>query len=256
MQRPFFAHLTRIPKSMMLFLLAPVLLVQARRTARKTPRLAPAKGEEHGSTGGPEPQFRVVVIGESTAVGVGASEHAKALPGFLAEALAERLHRDAAWTVSGESGATARRIARKIVPALDPPFPDLVVVTVGINDLIQMRRLTQWADDVTHLIATLHLRYAHAMVVVAGMPPVHLFPAIPQPLRSVLGARARTMDRITSEVARANGAVHVPMDEDMARDRRLFASDGFHPSPAGYRAWARDLAQAVPPQNEYRPVAT
>ncbi|WP_030165605.1 SGNH/GDSL hydrolase family protein [Spirillospora albida] len=239
----------------MLFLLAPILLVQARRMARDTPRLEPASGDEQGVTGGTDPEFTVVVIGESTAVGVGAAEHAEALPGYIAEELAERLHRCVGWAVGGESGASARRVARKIVPALDPPFPDLVVATVGINDLTRMRRLPQWADDVTHLIATLHLRYPRAMVVIAGMPPVHRFPAIPQPLRSVLGARARTMDRITREVARANGAVHVPMDEEMARDRRLFAADGFHPSADGYRAWAKDLAEAVPPRMEYRPAA-
>lgn len=58
------------------------------------------------------------------------------------------------------------------------------------------------------------------------------------------------MDLITSEAAAVGGAVHVPMDEAMARDRRLFASDGFHPSAAGYRAWAQDLARAAVPAPE------
>ncbi|MGW2312281.1 hypothetical protein ACWCOU_29930, partial [Actinomadura luteofluorescens] len=70
---------------------------------------------------------------------------------------------------------------------------------------------------------------------------------LPRPLRSVLGARARAMDRITRDAAEAGGAVHAPMDEAMARDPRLFAADGFHPSAAGYRAWARDLARAAFP---------
>jgi hypothetical protein len=54
------------------------------------------------------------------------------------------------------------------------------------------------------------------------------------------------MDRITREVAAANGAIHVPMDQGMAEDRRLFAVDGLHPSPDGYRLWAQGLAEAVP----------
>src|SRR5690606_7164009 len=65
--------------------------------------------------------------------------------------------------------------------------------------------------------------------------------------RLVLGARARTMDRILRDTARSRGAVHAPMDEAMARDRGLFSTDGFHPSPAGYRAWAEDLARAAAP---------
>ncbi|TMR00632.1 SGNH/GDSL hydrolase family protein [Actinomadura soli] len=242
----------RVPQSLMLIPLAPVLVVQAWRTVRRTPRLDPASGDEHGfvpgANPGSGPAFRVVVIGESTAAGVGASQHAQALPGFLAEALKERLRRSVAWSVTGENGATARRVTTGLVPAAGgPPALDLVVVTVGINDLIRRRPLRRWTADLADLIAVLRGRYADATLVVAGMPPVHRFPAIPQPLRLVLGARARSMDRIMRDVAVAGGAVHAPMDEGMARDRRLFASDGFHPSPAGYRAWAEDLARAAAP---------
>ncbi|WP_346040446.1 SGNH/GDSL hydrolase family protein [Actinomadura chokoriensis] len=254
MKRPF--AFARAPQSMMLIPLAPVLAVQAWRTVRRTPRLDPAGGDEHGfvpgaNPGTGRPAFRVVVIGESTAVGVGASRHAEALPGFLAEALRDRLRRSVAWSVSGENGATARRITAGLIPAAGGPGPDLgpdlVVVTTGINDLIRRRPPRRWAADVTGLVGAVRERYPDASVLVAGMPPVHRFPALPQPLRYVLGARARTMDRITRDAARAGGAVHAPMDEAMARDRALFASDGFHPSPAGYRAWAHDLARAAAP---------
>ncbi|WP_067456140.1 SGNH/GDSL hydrolase family protein [Actinomadura macra] len=264
MKRPF----DRVRQPVVLAALAPVLIVQAWLTMRRTPRLDPAAGDEQGVAGGAEPAFRLVVIGESTAVGVGASLHAQALPGFLAEALRERLHRAVAWSVAGENGATVRKvIADLIPPPAAPPArdgvsgpeeteesgnsgaegrTDLVVVAIGINDLVRGRPLKKWTDDMTALITALHDRYGHATVLVAGMPPVHRFPAIPRPLRLVLGTRARTMDRLTRAATRAAGAVHVPMDEAMARDRRLFASDGFHPSPAGYRAWAEDLARAVP----------
>ncbi|TDD71416.1 SGNH/GDSL hydrolase family protein [Actinomadura rubrisoli] len=258
MKRPF---LERVPQSVTLLALAPILVVQGWRTVRRTPRLDPATGDEQGvaaedgqgGAGGAGPAdgsdaaFRLIVLGESTAVGVGATAHAEALPGFLAEALRERLRRSVAWSVAGENGATVR----KVIAGLPPPGgavpgPDLVVVAVGINDLIRRRPLKRWTADVTALITALHRRYDGATVLVAGMPPVHRFPAIPRPLRLVLGARAQAMDRLMREAARAGGALHAPMDEAMARDRRLFASDGFHPSPAGYRAWAEDLARVVP----------
>lgn len=244
-------------RSPMLLFLAPVLVVQAWRTVRRTPRLDPATGDEQGFVAaadpGRGPSFRVMVIGESTAVGVGASRHAEALPGFLAEELGERLRRGVAWSVSGRNGATARRIIGGLVPPANGSAPDLVVVTAGINDLLRRRPLRRWAADVTELVALLRGRFPEATVLVAGMPPVHRFPALPRPLRSVLGARARAMDRITRDAAAAGGAVHAPMDEAMARDPRLFASDGFHPSAAGYRVWARDLARAAVPATATAP---
>ncbi|MBO2445618.1 SGNH/GDSL hydrolase family protein [Actinomadura barringtoniae] len=235
------------PHQLLRLLLAPVVLVQARRTARRSPRLDPASGAEHGVTAGTEPTFRFVLIGDSTAAGVGAPVHAEALPGFLAEALQGQLQRSVAWSVTGKRGATARRVVTDLVPALNGTDPDLVVITVGINDLIRRRSLEQWGADLTDLISTLRARYGNAEVIVAGMPPVHRFPAIPQPMRLVIGAQARAMDRIMREVAHANGAVHAPMDEAMASDRELFASDGIHPSSDGYRVWANDLAGLISP---------
>lgn len=247
--------IARIPRSAILLPIAPILPIQARRTARRMPRLEPATGPEHGIIVGTYPEFRLIVIGESTAVGVGASAHAEALPGYLAEALRERLERSVAWSVTGKNGATVRKVITDLVPVLNGSVPDLVVVTVGINDLIRRRPLKVWTTDLTELIRALQDKYRHADVLVAGMPPVHRFPAIPQPLRLVLGTRAQAMDRVMREVAHANGATHVPMDESKARDRRLFASDGLHPSPAGYRAWANDLARTVSPVTHSRQLA-
>ncbi|GLZ02911.1 hypothetical protein Acsp03_03780 [Actinomadura sp. NBRC 104412] len=242
---------TAVPRGTMSVLFAPLLLLQARRTARRTPRLDPASGADRGIIPGAVPLLRVVVIGESTAAGVGASQHAEALPGYLAGALSDRRDCGVTWTAVGKNGATARKVFRELVPALNGASPDIVVITVGINDLIRRRPLRSWSLDLTALVAALRGRYDHAQVIVAGMPPVHRFPALPQPLRTVMGARARAMDRIMREVARTYGALHVPMDPAMAADPGLFASDGFHPSPAGYRVWAQDLANALDSRIEH-----
>lgn len=230
-------------------LFAPVLLLQARRTARRTPRLDPATGADRGTVHGRGPALGLLVIGESTAVGVGAHWHAEALPGFLARALNERLRRGVHWTVAGRNGATARRVSSDVVPtlpaALGGQAPDVIALTVGINDLIRQRPLKDWDAHLTGLVGALRGMYGGARLLVAGMPPVEKFPVLPQPLRRVMGGRARAMDRVVQAVAAANGAVHVPMDPGMAGDRALFAADGMHPSPDGYRLWAQGLAEAV-----------
>jgi lysophospholipase L1-like esterase len=185
-----------------------------------------------------------MVLGESTAVGVGAAEHSRALPGFLALALRENLQRTVTWSVHGRHGATARRLIDSVIPELDDPAPDVVVVTIGINDLARRRSFDQWRADLSELIGVVRSTYERTMILVAGMPPVHTFPSLPQPLRYVLGARAKVMDRIMREVVSAHGATYVATDESFARDSRVFASDGLHPSSEGYRLWATELARA------------
>ena len=244
--------------------LAPLLLVQARQAVRRAPRLPAASGPVHGIAGHEEPARRLLVIGESTAAGVGARTHAQALAGFLAADLSGRLGGTVNWLARGKGGATARNVLAELVPAGPEPF-DVTVVTVGINDLFDRRALRQWAADLRSLVEALSIEAPGSealsretpgdalggqnvgpRIIVSGMPPVHLAPGIPQPLRFVLGRRARAMDGVTRQVAAACRATYVPINVPPADSGRLFASDGFHPSETGYREWARVLAEAVP----------
>jgi lysophospholipase L1-like esterase len=225
-------------------LLAPLLVVQARQAVRRTPRLPMASGPAHGTAGQGDPRRRLLVIGESTAAGVGADRHARALPGFLAAEMGGRLGGTVTWMVRGKSGATVRKILAELIPAGQEPF-DVTVLTVGINDLFDRRAPRPWAGDLRGLIQALSGENGRTQVIVSGMPPVHRVPAIPQPLRFVLSRRARAMDRVMRQVSADCGATYVPLDGAIPRDGGLFAPDGFHPSEAGYRAWARVLAEAV-----------
>jgi lysophospholipase L1-like esterase len=225
-------------------LLAPLLLLQAKAAIRRAPRLAVPPGPPHGVAGDGEPCRRLLVIGESTAAGVGAVEHARALPGFLATELSRRLGGTVAWAVRGQSGATARRVLTEMLPGAEEPF-DLIVLTVGINDLFDLRTLREWATDLRLLVEALTGEDGRTRVVVSGMPPARRLPAVPQPLRFVVCGRARAMDRITRRISAACGATYVPITLPRASGRELYAADGFHPSEAGYRAWARMIAEAI-----------
>ncbi len=74
---------------LMCLMLAPLLVVQARRARRDTPRLPEAGGADRGREGsGDGPPLRLLVVGESTAAGVGVAEHRQGLGAHLARALA------------------------------------------------------------------------------------------------------------------------------------------------------------------------
>ncbi len=76
------------------------------------------------------------------------------------------------------------------------------------------------------------------------MPPLGRFPALPQPLRAVLGLRARLLDRAAARLApRLPRVAHLPIT--LAVTPALFCADGFHPGPAGYREWGALLAGPI-----------
>ncbi|GAB2875279.1 SGNH/GDSL hydrolase family protein [Streptomyces mayteni] len=223
-------------------LFLPALLPQMLWVKRRTPRLPEAQGV-HGEVHGEEPGLRLLVVGDSMAAGVGVPHHSAALAGQLAKRLAAGTARAVAWRVVARSGATAESTARKLakgsigVTETDDGPPDLVVVVVGINDLLRFRGLAAWRRDIEALVATIRDQLGTDVPVgFSGMPPVRRFPALPQPLRAVLGLRARLMDRVLRESAEDRGAFYVALPVEAMADRphAFFATDRFHPSAHGY----------------------
>lgn len=236
-------------------LLTPLLLWQGRRVRRTVTPLGDAAGPATGeclpdgahTTALP---LALLVVGESTVAGMGAATHADALTGRTAAALAQETGRAVRWRALGESGATARRAAALVRQAADagPLDADVAVVALGVNDVLRFRPDPVWALELADVVATLRARTRATLpVVVAAVPPMHAFPALPQPLRLALGAHARLLDAAAARwAAGAAGVVHAPTAAlEAVATRGLFAPDGFHPSGEGYRVWGESLARVA-----------
>jgi lysophospholipase L1-like esterase len=68
---------------------------------------------------------------------------------------------------------------------------------------------------------------------------MHRFPALPQPLRAVLGRKAIELDAVLHEL----GQDYLPMPARLDPD--WIAADGFHPGPQAYAAWAQQIAPGL-----------
>lgn len=79
---------------------------------------------------------------------------------------------------------------------------------------------------------------------ISGLPPVSLFPALPQPLRWYLGRRSRQLDARLEQDLRGEADVTY-LGLGFINDMSLMAEDGFHPGPEIYRAWADAVAQVI-----------
>ncbi|MEQ0561597.1 SGNH/GDSL hydrolase family protein [Amycolatopsis sp. NEAU-NG30] len=218
-----------------------VILAQAVYVKKTTPRLPGAAGPAEGLVPGTGEPFRLAVLGESTVDGVGAATHEEALTGCLARELA-RDGRAVRWQAVGRTGANARVTRTELVPLVRPA--DLVVVALGVNDTIELRTGPAYRRDLLALVVELRRRLGPVPVLLAGVPPMSRFPALPRPLRDVLAARSAALDKAAASLTRVPGVTHVPMDPALL-DPAAFAADRFHPGPGGYARWARSLAPAV-----------
>lgn len=225
-------------------LLAPLLLAQGLWVRWRTPRLPGAAGPDTGTVEAAGADFRLLTLGESTVAGIGAPTHDEALTGQVAASLAHRLKRTIHWRAAGQNGLTAHRLLTELVPSLPDEKADAIVVALGVNDVLSLSSAAKWTGDLTALVAAVRSRCGHAPVVLAGVPPMNHFPALPQPLRAVLGQRSQMLDAAAAQLAvTLAGVIHAPMN--FAGGAEFFCADRFHPSALGYKMWGDHLAETI-----------
>jgi lysophospholipase L1-like esterase len=221
--------------------LGPVLLAQGRHV-RRTVRLLPEpEGLREGDSGS-GPLLRLLIAGDSAAAGVGAPTQDDALSGHLVSSLAGCLR--VQWKLFAYTGATTADLIRHLQQAPAAEF-DVVVTSLGVNDVTGRRSLDDWRRQQGQLVALLREKFAARHILLSGLPPMHRFPALPQPLRWYVGSRARDFDRALARFAEGRaGCEFVELDYAMM-DLAAMAADGFHPGPAVYRRWAQELARRI-----------
>lgn len=231
--------------------LFPLLLIQGYWLRRNTPRLPDAAGPLEGTVDGEGEPLRLVAFGESTVAGMGARTHETALAGQLALALNLQTGRSVEWAVVARSGINARDCRVDLVPRLAGRRAEVVMIALGVNDSIEFHTARRWAADIEGLIADVRREVGDALVLLAGVPPLDYFPALPKPLSLALGARSAALERASLElVKKLTRVVYVPFRIDRERCTDLFCSDGFHPSELGYSEWAKQLATAFAEAND------
>ena len=224
--------------------IAPVLVTQARQLRRDTPRLPDAALPWTGFRAGPDP-LRLLVLGDSTAAGVGAETQDEALPGWIAHQIAERWQRGTTWRATGENGATAKDVLDRLVgEAASVPF-DLALLTIGANDALGLRSRAAFTRDVRAIVLALRAASPGAAILVSLMPRFDRFALLPEPLRATLARHAGSLDMgARLAVGDLEGVVAIPTPPPYVEG--FFASDEFHPSSLGYRLWAEFVFDSAP----------
>lgn len=176
---------------------------------------------------------RLLIVGDSTAVGTGATSPAHSLAGLMA-----RDHPRLNIVNRATDGARFADIARQLQGT--ERF-DAVLVLGGGNDVI---RLTDKQSLAKHIATVARLARSRAPLVVL-MPPGNVgnAPFFMPPLSWLMARRSRTMHGVVRQAAAEHGALYVSLYKDKANDPfaqrpdELNARDGLHPSDAGYRLW-------------------
>lgn len=221
-------------------LLAPLLVIQALRVRKTALQLPEATGPRAGITGN-GPPLRLLIIGDSSAAGVGTTTQRSALAGQLATALGT--NHTVEWVLIATTGATTASTLTRLT-AMKLPQADVALVILGVNDVTRGGPQSAWLR--THAALRAHLRQQTGVkrLYIGQIPPLGVFPLLPNPLRWLLGRRATRFDAaLHTTLTQEPDTRYTPLPDIL--DVADMAEDGFHPGPKIYAAWAKELARRI-----------
>lgn len=220
--------------------LAPVLLTQAVRVRANALKLPEAGGPRTGQIG-TGPALSLLILGDSSAAGVGVDLQDQALAGQLTRLLSKNFTVN--WELVAKTGATTGSTLKRLQTTTPAHF-DIIVTALGVNDVTHAVPFRVWKKQQKLLLAQLDHLFHPRLVYLSGVPPLGRFPILPQPLRWTLGRQASRFDRaLAKSLAPINNAQHVPFD--LPLDPAKMAKDGFHPGPDIYALWAKEMASRI-----------
>lgn len=185
----------------------------------------------------------LLVLGDSTAVGVGATVPEESVPGRVAIAIGAT-HTENHAVV----GAKVKDLSQQIGMASLPKYR-LILIQIGANDMV---RFHDAGDAASTLGTALESLPPADQVIVISAGDLGTARILPLPLRSSYSRINQAYHSAFSEAAARHGAIYVdlsqgPGSEAFAENPApYFAPDQFHLSSEGYRLWFEAIQPHLP----------
>ncbi len=191
--------------------------------------------------------LRLLVLGDSTASGVGAASPRETIGATVAIGVAALTGRPVHLRNASRSGATSPALPDQAERGLElMPDAQVALVMIGSNDVKDRLDETESVRYLAQAVTT--LRDSGVEVVVGTCPDLGTIRPVPQPLRWLAQRWSRDLAAAQTVAVVEAGGRTVSLGDLLGPDfhtlhQELFSPDRFHPSSAGY---ARAAAVMLP----------
>ena len=206
----------------------PFLVYQAEQVRKSSPMLPSqsslltlGKGEDH-----------ILLLGESTVAGVGASSPFQTLAGNFSSLFGDSYQIE----TLGKKGLRVKDAFSLYLQYRQAHVPKSkgVILFLGANDCFLLTHPESFKKELNALIHQIQVATAAQWIYLAAIPPVHLFPAFPKRMQSFLRKQRAYLQAEIEKIAENYPRViyhDIPMD----LQPEFFSADGVHPSDLGYQ---------------------
>lgn len=186
--------------------------------------------------------LRILVMGDSTALGTGAADKTQSVAGWFGQDFPEAHIENFSWN---------GRLGKELLTDFPSPAGHfkLVVVQIGGNDILRFTPLNEIEKNLPEIIRRAKMLGDHVAILHSGN--VGLAPAFIWPFNALYTERARKVREIYIRAAKEHGAMYVDLFTERGNDPFLKDVDGYyspdhlHPSGQGYRVWYQRIRQTL-----------
>ena len=221
----------------------PFLVYQAKQVRKSSPKLPSqsslltlGQGENH-----------ILLLGESTVAGVGASAPAHTLAGNFYRLLGESFQIE----TIGKKGLRVKDALSLYLQHRKTQVQKSqgAILFLGANDCFLLTSPYAFKKEVEALILQIQINTSAQWIYLAAIPPVHLFPAFSKKMQSFLQVQRNYLQAELEKIASNHPKViyqEIPMD----LQPEFFSADGVHPSDLGYQKIAELAFEKLNPKTE------
>lgn len=225
-----------------LYPVLPFLIYQASQVRKRN--LTPPSISENLILGNGD--RKILILGESTVAGVGASSIEFTLAGQFNRQLGNDFHLI-------NLGKNGLRISQ-VLPHFQVNFKQIqgkiegVFLFLGANDCFRLTHPKEYKRDLDTLIQFLKAGFSTDWIYLADIPPVQLFPAFPKLLKSYLDQQRSFLQEEMKSVSDEHKEVFFDLI-NVEINADFFAADRIHPSNIGYQRIAQFALEGLVKNN-------
>ncbi|OGY80612.1 MAG: hypothetical protein A3E60_04150, partial [Candidatus Kerfeldbacteria bacterium RIFCSPHIGHO2_12_FULL_42_13] len=181
-----------------------------------------------------QPTLRILIIGDSTGIGIGSNSPSDSIAGRLGNIFPEAEITN--FSTSGDRIHDGLQSITQIKESYD-----ILMVMLGGNDALHFTNLQNLTDDTNTILEESKKRSRAVILMPAGN--LGSAPMIPQAVRWLFERRSKKVRDVLSKQAQENAVIFVDLLHERTNDpfaqkpQKFYAPDGLHPSSAGYALW-------------------
>lgn len=223
------------------WLMFPAYAWQGAKIRNGTERMDPPAHKGELSSKGKGKPIKVLLIGDSSAAGVGVDTIEHSLGGHMCRLLNKKSKRPITVRIAGNNSATAPQVRDYIVPNIEHQKFDFIALNIGTNDAKNFHHGNKFCKNFGTLLYALKTKWPDSKIIWSGIIDLEELEMLPKPLNKILGIRSRILNRNGEKLCAERGAL-APGNKEWKVIRENFSNDGFHASSLGYERWAEGLS--------------